>query len=305
MTAPVRFLRPVALWMAFLFCLGALPVRGTLADSFTIRCDWFDRGNVDAGSVARNYAGKYPCIVNGGVMPNTAEYDLEFPVAGEYTVHALYAAETSRPVEISLDGKPLVRGFTDVTGNWHTDHAQWFRQCTVQIAAGKHTVKLLCESCIPHICALRFESSAAFPKDWQVNRCAAQQKKAAAQSAPSRRLRGLLPAGAARLVRLRAAVRPHPAADTARSPDSGIHVDGRREIPRGRRNRPRRGRRQRSQRGRSDAQRTAPSRLARWRRSDRLGGQPQRAGQPRARRNAKRWPCRRRDCGRCSRTSPS
>jgi len=181
MTFPMRFLRPVALWMASLFCLGWFPVRGAHADSFTIRCDWFDRGNVDAGSVARNYAGKYPCIVNGGVMPNTAEYDLEFPVAGEYTVHALYTAETSRPVEISLDGKPLVRGFTDVTGNWHTDHAKWFRQCTVPITAGKHTVKLLCESCIPHICALRFESSAAFPKDWQVKRSVAQQKKAAAR----------------------------------------------------------------------------------------------------------------------------
>ena len=46
MTAPVRFRRPVALWMMLLFCLGALPVRGALADSFTIRCDWFDRGNV-------------------------------------------------------------------------------------------------------------------------------------------------------------------------------------------------------------------------------------------------------------------
>jgi len=76
MTSPVRFLRPVALWMAFLVCLCAFPVRGTLADSFTIRCDWFDRGNVDAGSGTRNFAGKYPCMVNGGVMSNTAEYDL-------------------------------------------------------------------------------------------------------------------------------------------------------------------------------------------------------------------------------------
>jgi hypothetical protein len=105
MTFPMRFLRPVALWMASLFCLGWFPVRGAHADSFTIRCDWFDRGNVDAGSVARNYAGKYPCIVNGGVMPNTAEYDLEFPVAGEYTVHAQINTRT-KPCGIRACARP-------------------------------------------------------------------------------------------------------------------------------------------------------------------------------------------------------
>ena len=140
-------------------------------DRFTIRCDWFDRGNVDAGGVARGYADKFPCIVNGGKTPNQAEYDLDFPVTADYTIWALYAAVQSRPVDIYLDGKKLVRGFTKVTGSWQTSRARWFEQCTARITKGRHTVKLLCPGpCIPHICALRFESSEPFPKGWRLAR---------------------------------------------------------------------------------------------------------------------------------------
>ena len=177
MTTPFRVVQPVSFLVAVIFSMSVLLGSGALADSFTIRCDWLDRGNVDAGSVARNYTGKYPCIVNGGEMPNRAEYDLDFPVTADYTVYALYTAHESRPVDILLDGKQLARGFTDVTGNWNTDHAKWFKQCTVHIAEGKHTVKLTRESCIPHICALRFESPVAFPKDWRLNRPIAKEKK--------------------------------------------------------------------------------------------------------------------------------
>ena len=177
MTTSLRVAQLVSFSGVFILSLGVLLADETLADSFTIRCDWLDRGNVDAGSVARGYSGKYPCIVNGGVMPNQAEYDLDFPVTADYTVYALYTADGSRPVDILLDGKQLVRGFTDVTGNWNTDHAKWFKQCTANITAGKHTLKLNCESCIPHICALRFESPVAFPKDWRLNRTIAKKTK--------------------------------------------------------------------------------------------------------------------------------
>ena len=178
MTILLRVVQPVSFLVTFVLSLCVLLAGGAFADSFTIRCDWLDRGNVDAARVARSYTGKYPCIVNSGVMPNQAEYDLDFPVAGDYTISALYTAAGSRPVDILLDGELLVRGFTDVTGNWNTDHAKWFKQCTVHVAEGKHTVKLNCASCIPHICALRFESSVAFPKEWRLNRSVAKKKEA-------------------------------------------------------------------------------------------------------------------------------
>jgi hypothetical protein len=49
-------------------------------------------------------------------MPNQAECDLDFPVTANYTIYALYTAQQSRPVDVMLDGKHPVRGFTDTTG---------------------------------------------------------------------------------------------------------------------------------------------------------------------------------------------
>ena len=141
------------------------------ADSFTIRADWFNRGNVKASAPGQNYAGKYACIWNGGNLPNQSEYDLDFPVTATYTFVALYTAAGSRPVDIYIDGKKIHRGFAGVTGNWNTNHAKWETQFTRHITKGKHTIKLLCPGpCMPHICAFRLESPVPFPKGWALNR---------------------------------------------------------------------------------------------------------------------------------------
>lgn len=145
--------------------------------SFTIRADWFDRGNVRVSRPGENYADKYPCIWNAGQLPNRSEYDIDFPVTADYTLAALYAAHASRPVDIYLDGVKIHRGFTGVTGNWRTSTARWEPQCTLHVTAGKHTVKLVCPGpCMPHICGLRFQSPLPFPKDWQLCRQAAVQQ---------------------------------------------------------------------------------------------------------------------------------
>ncbi len=141
------------------------------ADSFTIRADWFDRGNVRADKPGKGYAGKYPCIWNAGELPNQSEYDIDFPVTADYTFVALYTAATPRPVDIYLDGKKVHGGFAGVTGNWKTDHARWEKQCTMHVTEGKHTIKLLCPgSCMPHICGFRMESPVPFPKGWKLSR---------------------------------------------------------------------------------------------------------------------------------------
>lgn len=152
------------------------------AASFTIRADWFDRGNVRISRPGEMYADKYPCIWNGGVVPNQAEYDLEFPVTAQYTVAALYTAASSRPVDIYLDGRKIHQGFAGVTGSWQTKDARWEVQCRVEIPAGKHTIKLLCPGpCMPHICALRFESSKPFPPGWRLQRMVALLRRRNAQ----------------------------------------------------------------------------------------------------------------------------
>ena len=144
---------------------------GPPAASFTIRADRFDRGNVRASAPGTEYADRYPCIWNAGQVPNRAEYDLDFPVTAEYTIAALYAAADPRPVDILLDGSTVARGFGGVTGSWQTSTARWDPQRAVPIAAGRHTIALVCPGpCFPHICALRFESPAPFPAGWRLSR---------------------------------------------------------------------------------------------------------------------------------------
>jgi len=139
--------------------------------SFTLRADWFDRGNVQVSLPGQSYADRFACIWNAGPLPNQAEYDLEFPVTTTYTLVALYTAADSRPVEIYLDGAKVHLGFAGVTGSWQTSHARWETQCQIPITQGKHTLKLLCPGpCMPHICALRLESPVAFPEGWTLVR---------------------------------------------------------------------------------------------------------------------------------------
>ncbi|NQT13874.1 MAG: hypothetical protein HQ582_14060, partial [Planctomycetes bacterium] len=145
--------------------------------SFTIRADWFDRGNVRVSKSGENYADKYACIWNAGKLPNQSEYDVDFPVAADYTFVALYTAHGSRPVDVYLDGEKVHRGFGAVTGSWQTSHAKWETQCTMHVTEGRHTIKLLCPGpCMPHICAFRLESSVPFPEDWSLCRQIVQAK---------------------------------------------------------------------------------------------------------------------------------
>ena len=127
-------------------CLGAVVCQAGSGDarageppvaSFTIRADWFDRGNVNVSLPGQAYADKFACIWNAGPVPNQSEYDIEFPVTAEYTLVALYTAAGSRPVEIHLDGRKVHTGFASVTGNWQTSHARWETQCAIRVAQGK------------------------------------------------------------------------------------------------------------------------------------------------------------------------
>jgi formylglycine-generating enzyme required for sulfatase activity len=191
-----------------LFCWGtACGLAAEPAGSFTLRADWFDRGNVRISTPGQEYADKYPCIWNAGQLPNQAEYDVDFPVTADYTLVALYTAADSRPVDIYLDGTKLHRGFSSVTGNWQTSHARWERQCTVRVTQGKHTVKLLCPGpCMPHICALRFESPAPLPAGWKLARSVQRPRPKPAEPAVPRAHRLLASALLAGGAELRAEV---------------------------------------------------------------------------------------------------
>lgn len=157
--------------VALLGMLGAaMPVFGDEPSVFTIDAHDFDRGNVRVSQPGEMYATRYACVWNAGEYPNLAEYDLEFPVDGEYSVHVLYTAADSRPVELLVDQKPVHTGIAGVTGSWNTDQARWERQCAVRLGKGRHTISLRRREFFPHICALRFECSEPFPPGWELRR---------------------------------------------------------------------------------------------------------------------------------------
>ena len=134
-------------------------------DSFVVGSWELDRGNVAVHDVGMAYADRERVVINNGAYPNTAEYDIEFPVDARYRVDGRYAAADSRPVDLIVDDAVVARGFAGTTGSWESSTAIWERLCEVDITAGKHTVKLVCPgSCIPHIVALRFVSNTTAPQ---------------------------------------------------------------------------------------------------------------------------------------------
>ena len=174
---------------------GGFAADAAPAGSFTIRCDWFDRGNVRASTPKQSYGDKFACIWNAGVLPNQAEYDLEFPVTADYSLVALYTAQSSRPVDILLDGQKVHQGFAGVTGSWMTSAAKWEKQCTFRVTQGKHTIKLICPGpCMPHICAFRMESPVPFPDGWKLDRAVAREKRKQTDSGPDSAKPHLIPA---------------------------------------------------------------------------------------------------------------
>ena len=157
--------------------LAALPIGASAADNqFTIEAREFDGGNPRVSLTGQSYADGPSCIWNGGELPNRAEYEIEFPVASEYTLSALYAAAQARPVQILFDGKEIHTGFKSATGGWNTKTAKWEEQCTLPISRGSHTITLHCRGPFPHICAIRLKSSVPFPDGWKLPRLTEEQR---------------------------------------------------------------------------------------------------------------------------------
>lgn len=148
----------------------------TEPSQFTFEAHDFDRSNLRISLRGESYATLHACIWNAGQYPNRADYEIEFPVEADYDLSVLYAAADSRPVDILVDGKQIHTGLASVTGGWNTDHAQWENQCKLHLAPGKHTITLQRQDCMPHICALRVESSVAFPAGWKLNRPSMEER---------------------------------------------------------------------------------------------------------------------------------
>lgn len=154
---------------------ASVPVHVSATDDFVIEAKDFDDGNVRVSLPGQAYADGASCIWHGSGSPDRAEYVIDFPVAADYTLFGLYAAQQSRPVEIYLDGQMVHGGFADTTGSWQTKSAKWERQCTFGVERGVHTIMLQRDGPLPHICALKLQSSVPLPSGWKLKRLSPEQ----------------------------------------------------------------------------------------------------------------------------------
>ena len=135
----------------------------------------YDRGNPRTYRPGEKYADAGPMVTWGGQYPVVVEYDIEFPVTAQYTLHTFYAAASPRPAELLIDGKPHGTCCRTATGSWNTSGAKWEETCTLTIAEGRHTVKLSRNAPFPHVVSLRFDSPVPFPADWRLHRPGAKK----------------------------------------------------------------------------------------------------------------------------------
>ena len=158
------------------------PPQPRAAGSLLIPAWAFDRGNVRIYASPDKYANAGPLIAGkaGHTGQLAAEYDIDFPVSGQYTILANYTSPQARPVEVFLDGKSFGRfcngvGFNSppyelpIRTSGDSWDAKWDMagRVTISVTKGKHTLKLARDGQFPHLVAFRLETPTAFPKGWK------------------------------------------------------------------------------------------------------------------------------------------
>ncbi|KPK48346.1 MAG: hypothetical protein AMK72_07200, partial [Planctomycetes bacterium SM23_25] len=193
------------------------------AGSLEIPAWTFDRGNARIYASPDQYADAGPVVGSDPRRPEpgVVEYDIDFPAAGEYTLHVNYAAAEVRPIEVFLDGKSMGRCCTGITFGsapfeipvrftWNSSGAvktweglsEGGRLVRMSVTKGKHTLKLARRGPLPNLVALRLDSSAGFPKGWRPPR----RKVRHLDSVPAAQRSVFLPPDAVNVAALRLAI---------------------------------------------------------------------------------------------------
>ena len=125
------------------------PSKGEVKGSVLVEAEHYTRGN--ALKLTNGYGAGIGVIINGGKLPNVAEYDIEVPSDGIYQIALRYAAQTNRPTVLSVGGK-VVRNDAagEATGSWNPDGQKWFAEVEVPLTKGKTTIRLESAGPFPH-----------------------------------------------------------------------------------------------------------------------------------------------------------
>lgn len=93
-----------------------------------------------------------------GEQQNDVYYQFEATAEGDYELDAEYAAATSRPAAISVDGMLVTQnGFSATTGGWDLAHQQWRAQGIVHLLKGHHDLFIQRGGSIPHLHRFMFK----------------------------------------------------------------------------------------------------------------------------------------------------
>ncbi len=108
----------------------------------------FNRGNVFRDT--DNFGKGIGVILNVG-LPDTAEYDVNIPTAGDYQVELRYASAQNRPVHLLLNGKILKEDAAGAnTGSFFPDGQKWEVEGIYAFKQGKNVFKIASANVIPH-----------------------------------------------------------------------------------------------------------------------------------------------------------
>jgi len=110
----------------------------------------FDRGNVSRDTTG--YGAGIGVLVNKGQQPNYVEYDITVPDADLYQLEVRYAAASSRPTTLSLNGAQIRTDIADgVTGTWYPDSQRWEIEGFLTLKPGTNVLRLEHAQFFPHI----------------------------------------------------------------------------------------------------------------------------------------------------------
>jgi len=182
------------LLMSVLLVVGsiALPLPRAEAGSLIIPAWSFARGNAQIHADPSKYADAGPVVISGPRQPWgwSVEYDVDLPVDGRYVLHIRYATDEVRPVQVFFDSRDIAKCCTAVSlssassakpnsptskssgARWQTLRNRFGGPASVadkrngSAKAGKHTIVLTSRGPLPHLVALRLETAAPFPEDW-------------------------------------------------------------------------------------------------------------------------------------------
>ncbi len=96
-----------------------------------------------------------PKTINSAGSPSWAEWDFMVPKAGAWKLYVRYAAEESRPVQLTVGGKKLAEKLGGVTGGWSEENQRWEQVETITLPEGACVVRLeRTDAPIPHLARL-------------------------------------------------------------------------------------------------------------------------------------------------------